>query len=42
MEGWEFQQPATMTAEEIERLVILVSEVPQAPPSLPRYATDII
>jgi hypothetical protein len=31
-----------MTDDEIERLGILVSEVPQAPPPLPRYATDIM
>jgi hypothetical protein len=28
--------------EEIERIDIVVSEVPQPPPSLPRYATDIM
>jgi hypothetical protein len=40
-EGREFQLLAMITDEEIARLGILASEVPQAPPPLPRHATGI-
>jgi hypothetical protein len=42
-EGRKFNQPATMTDEEIERLDVLVSKLdrPVQPP-LPQYATDIM
>jgi hypothetical protein len=42
-EGWKFKYPTTMMDDEIERLVVLVSELdrPVQPP-LPRYTTGIM
>jgi hypothetical protein len=41
-EGRDFQLPETMTDDEIARLGIFVLELPQAPPQMPWYATEIM